>query len=170
LEKLFHAKNRIVQGWALSGITRFASGVPVTFASFGDNALMGVGNNGVNGISINLADVAPGNLAINPNPRNGQPYFNTTLFTPNALGTQGNASRRSFFGPGMDNFDMALHKITRLRESKTLEIRFETFNTFNHAQFFGPNAVNGNIDSATFGYVTQAASPRISQVPAKFTF
>lgn len=57
----------------------------------------------------------------------------------------------------MDNYDMALHKITRLRESKTLEIRFETFNTFNHAQFFGPNAVNGNIDSATFGYVTQAA-------------
>ena len=170
LEKLFHTKSRIVQGWALSGITRFASGLPVTFASFGDNALMGVGNNGVNGISIDLPNVAPGNLEINGNPRNGQPYFSASLFSPNALGTQGNASRRFFFGPGMDNYDMALHKITRLRESKALEIRFETFNTFNHAEFFGPNAVNGNIDSATFGYVIQAASPRISQVAAKFTF
>jgi hypothetical protein len=170
LGRLFHTKSGIAQGWALSGITRFASGLPVTFASFGDNALMGVGNNGVNGVSIDLPNVAPGNLAINSNPRNGLPYFNTSLFTPNALGTQGNASRRFFFGPGMDNYDMALHKITRLGESRTLEIRFETFNTFNQAQFFGPNAVNGNIDSATFGYVTQAASPRISQAAAKFTF
>jgi hypothetical protein len=168
--KLFRTKSQWVQGWALSGITRFASGLPVTFASFGDNALMGVGNNGVNGISIDLPNVAPGNLDLNGNPRNGQPYFNTALFSPNALGTQGNASRRSFYGPGMDNYDMALHKITRLSESKTLEIRFETFNTFNHTQFFGPGAVNGNIDSATFGYVTQAASPRISQIAAKFTF
>ena len=96
--------------------------------------------------------------------------FNTSLFSPNALGTPGNASRRMFYGPGMDNYDMALHKVTRLGESKALEIRFETFNTFNHTQFFGPNAVNGNIDSSTFGYVTNAASPRISQVAAKFTF
>jgi hypothetical protein len=83
---------------------------------------------------------------------------------------RGNASRRSFYGPGLDNYDIALHKITTFTESKTLEIRFELFNAFNHAQFFGPNAVNGNIDSSTFGYVTQAASPRISQVAAKFTF
>ena len=169
-EKLFHSKSRWVQGWALSGITRLATGLPVTFASFGDNALMGVQNNGINGISIDLPDVASGNLAINRNPRNGKPYFNTSLFSPNALGTTGNASRRFFYGPGMENFDMALHKVTTFRESRTLELRFETFNTFNHAQFFGPNAVNGNIDSATFGYVTQAASPRISQVAAKFTF
>jgi hypothetical protein len=70
----------------------------------------------------------------------------------------------------MDNYDVALHKITKFAESRTLEIRFELFNAFNHAQFFGPNAVNGNIGSATFGYVTQAAAPRIAQVAAKFTF
>ena len=61
--------------------------VPVTFASFGDNALIGVQNNGVNAISIDLPDVAPGNLEINRDPRNGRPVFNTALFTPNALGT-----------------------------------------------------------------------------------
>ena len=169
-EKLLHVKNRIAQGWALSGITRFATGLPVTFASFGDNALINVQNNGINGVSIDLPNVSPGNLELNHNPRNGLPYFNTALFTPNALGTQGDASRRSFFGPGMDNLDIALHKMTKLEESKTLEIRFELFNAFNHAQFFGGSAVNGNIDSSTFGYVTQAEPPRIAQVAAKFTF
>jgi hypothetical protein len=169
-DKLFHMGNRLVQGWAISGITRFATGLPVTFASFGDNALMDVQNSGVNGVSIDLPDVVPGNIEINHNPRNGRPYFNTSLFSPNALGTPGDASRRSFFGPGMNNFDMALHKITKFTESKTLEIRFELFNAFNHAQFYGPNAVNGNIDSATFGYVTQAAPPRVFQAAVKFTF
>src|SRR5580693_8361939 len=127
-------------GWsragAISGIARFATGLPVTFASFGDNALMDVQNNGVNGISIDMPDVVPGNLEINHNPRNGRPYFNTSLFSPNALSTQGDASRRSFYGPGMDNFDMALHKVTKFTESQTLEIRFELFNALNHAQFF----------------------------------
>ncbi len=170
LEKLFRAMGRMAQGWAVSGITRLATGLPVTFASFGDDALLNVQNNGINGVSLDLPDVVLGNLQINHNPRNGQPYFKTSLFGPNALGTQGNASRRSVYGPGMANFDAALHKMTKFAESKTLEIRFELFNAFNHAQFFGPNAVNGNIDSATFGYVTQAAPPRISQVAAKFTF
>jgi hypothetical protein len=170
LEKLFHAKSRLVQGWTISGITRFSTGLPVTFASFGDNALMGVQNNGVNGVSIDLPDVVAGDLKINHNPRNGQPYFNTTLFSPNALGTPGTSSRRFFYAPGMANYNIALQKLTRLAESRTLELRFETFNTFNHTQFFGDDFVDGNIDSATFGYVTHAAPPRISQIAAKFTF
>jgi hypothetical protein len=169
-ERLFHAKSRLAEGWAISGISRFATGLPVTFASFGDNTLINVQNNGINGVSIDLPNVAPGNLGINHDPRNGLPYFNTSLFTPNVLGTQGNAARRPFYGPGMENFDVALHKMTKFAEAKTLELRFELFNIFNHAQFFGPNAVNGYIDSATFGYVTQAAPPRIAQVAAKFNF
>ena len=57
--------------------------------------------------------------------------------SPNfALGTQGNARRRFFYGPGINNFDVALHKMTRLTETKSLEFRFEAFNTFNHAQFY----------------------------------
>jgi hypothetical protein len=60
-------------GRALSGITRFASGLPVTFASFGDNALVYVQNNGVNSVSIDLPNYSPSNLQINHNPRNGLP-------------------------------------------------------------------------------------------------
>jgi hypothetical protein len=168
--RLLHAKGRLIEGWAVSGITRFATGLPVTFSNFSDNALVNVQNNGINGIGIDLPDVAPGNLQINRDPRDGKPYFNTSLFTPNALGTFGNAARRMFYGPGLHNFDIALHKVTRFGETRALELRFETFNTFNHAQFFGASAVDGNINSSTFGYVTHAASPRISQVAVKFTF
>lgn len=56
IEKLFRSSNRFTQSWAISGITRFASGLPVTFQSFGDNALVQVQNNGVNSVSIDLLD------------------------------------------------------------------------------------------------------------------
>src|ERR1700682_2450326 len=169
-EKLFRATNRLTQGWSISGITRFSSGLPVTFASFGDNALVYVQNNGVNSVSIDLPDFHPGTLNLNRNPRNGLPFFNTSLFTPNALGTPGTSSRRFFYGPGINNFDIAIHKTTRITESKSLEFRFETFNTFNHAQFYPNGSVDGNINSSTFGHVLKAAPPRISQVALKFQF
>jgi hypothetical protein len=142
----------------------------VTFTSFGDNYLVQVQNNGVNSVSVDLPDYAPGNLKINNNPRNGLPYFNTALFTPNAIGTPGTSSRRFFYGPGINNFDLALHKTTKISETKSVELRLESFNTFNHAQFYGASAVDGNIDSATFGHVLHAASPRIIQVAAKLNF
>ena len=169
-EKLFRSKNRLTEGWAISGITRFSTGLPVTLASNGDNFLVNAQNNGINSVSIDLPNVAPGNLEINHNPRNGQPYFNTALFSPNSLGTQGNAARRPFYGPGINNFDVAFHKVTKLTESKSLEFRFETFNTFNHTQFDGSGSVDGNINDATFGTVVKAAPPRISQVALKFLF
>lgn len=170
VEKLFRVRNRLTEGWAISGITRFATGLPVTLASNGDNFLVDAQNNGINSVSIDLPNIAPGNLDINHNPRNGQPYFNTALFSPNALGTQGNAPRRPFYGPGVNNFDAALHKLTKLKEGKSLEFRFEAFNAFNHAQFDGSGSVDGNINDATFGKVVKAAPPRISQVALKFLF
>lgn len=170
IEKMIHLRNRLTEGWAISGITRFATGLPVTLTSNGDNFLVYAQNNGINSTSIDLPNIAAGNLDINHDPRNGQAYFNTALFTPNALGTQGNAPRRPFYGPGVNNWDVALHKITKLAENKSLEFRFETFNTFNHTQFYGSGSVDGNISDATFGKVVKAAPPRISQVAIKFLF
>jgi hypothetical protein len=170
VERLLHSANRFTEGWALSGITRFATGLPVTLTSNGDNFLVYAQNNGINSTSIDLPNMVPGNLEINHNPRNGQPYFNTVLFTPNALGTQGDAPRRPFYGPGVNNWDMALHKTTKLTEGKSIELRFETFNTFNHGQFYGNGSVDGNINDATFGKVVRTAAPRISQVALKFLF
>jgi hypothetical protein len=167
---LFHAGNRWTRGWEFSGITRFSSGLPVTLINYGDNSLLGAEPNGINNFGVDEPDVAQGSLNLNRNPRNGRAYFNTALFSENALGTPGNASRRFFAGPGMQNFDMALLKNLRLTEAKSLQFRIEAFNVFNRAQFFGPSAVDGNITSATFGQVVNAAAPRLVQAGAKFTF
>jgi hypothetical protein len=169
-ERLFRASNRWTQGWELSGITHFSTGLPVTLVNFGDNSLLGSEPNGINNFGVDEPDFAPGPLNLNGNPRNGQPYFNTSLFSENALGTPGTAKRRFFYGPGLDNYDMALLKNVRLTESKSLQFRIEAFNIFNHAEFFGPQAVDGNIESSTFGDVINAAPPRRVQVGAKFNF
>ncbi len=170
IEKFFRISNRLTQGWEISGITRFSSGLPVTLVNYGDNSLLGSEPNGINNYGVDEPDATGVPLDINTNPRNGQTYFNPAAFTENALGTPGTASRRFFYGPGMNNFDMALLKTVPLTESKSLQFRLEAFNTFNHAQFFGPQAVDGNIDSSTFGQVINAAPPRLVQLGAKFFF
>ncbi|HUE03099.1 MAG TPA: hypothetical protein VMR62_26250, partial [Bryobacteraceae bacterium] len=170
VERVLHTANRWSRGWETSGITRFSTGFPVTLINYGDNSLLGAEPNGINNYGVDEPDVAPGSLNLNRNPRNGQPYFNTALFTANALGTPGDASRRYFHGPGMQNFDMALLKNLTLTESKSLQFRLEAFNVFNHAQFFGPQSVEGNISSATFGQVVSAAPPRLVQAGVKLTF
>jgi hypothetical protein len=167
---LFRTRNRWTQGWSLSGITHFATGFPVTLYSYGDNSLLGAEPNGVNNYGVDEPDYTPGLLEINSNPRNGKLYFNTALFSENALGTPGTAARRFFYGPGINNFDLALLKNVRLTESKSLQFRLEAFNVFNHAQFYGPSAVDGNISSSTFGQVVSAAAPRILQIAAKLNF
>jgi len=49
-------------------------------------------------------------------------------------------------------------------------LRIESFNTFNHTQFFGPAAIQGNIDSPLFGLAVKTADARIVQLALKFTF
>ena len=164
-----HVKG-LTSGWELSGITRASTGFPVTLRAAGDNSLMGSIPNGVNNRSIDLPDYNGAPLHLNGNPRNGLPYFNTSAYSGNALGTPGNASRRSFYGPGMLNFDLALLKSFQFAESRALQFRIEAFNAFNHAQFFGPAAVNGDVNSALFGQVVRAAPPRLMQAALKFTF
>jgi hypothetical protein len=67
---------------------------------------------------------------------------------------------------------MALHEVTNLTEARSLELRLETFNVFNHAQFDGGNSLEGNIGNqgSTFGFVNKAADPGIDQIAAKFRF
>jgi hypothetical protein len=170
LAGFLRAKNRWTEGWELSGITRFSSGLPVTLINYGDNSLLGAEPNGINNYGVDEPDVAAGSLNLNHNPRDGRTYFNAGLFSENALGTPGNASRRYFHGPGTENFDIALLKNLRLGESKSLQFRIEGFNVFNHAQFFGPQAVDGNISSSTFGEVVSATAPRLVQAGAKLIF
>ncbi len=84
--------------------------------------------------------------------------------------TEGNALRRYFYGPGSFNTDLALLKSVPISETKSLQLCLETFNVFNHTQFFGLQAVNGNISSPLSGQLVKAAPPRLMQLAVKFTF
>jgi hypothetical protein len=165
-DKLF-GTNRATRGWILSGITRFTTGLPVTVQDTSDIALIGNNNVGNTGSTTDEPNIAPGKILANTNPRSGLPYFNISLFSQEALGQVGNANRRFFHGPGINNFDMALLKDLHLTESKSLEFRAEFFNIFNHANFNNPE---GEFLDSTFGLVTSAQSPRIGQLAVKFIF
>jgi len=154
---------KVVGGWSLSGITNFATGLPISLSENDDNALIGAG-----AVPVDVPNYSGGGLILaDTNPRDNKAYFNTSLFSNEQLGVLGNSRRRFFHGPGLNNFNMALLKTTRITESKELQLRLEGFNVFNHAQFVNPG---GEINSSSFGLVTQARSARILQIGAKFLF
>jgi hypothetical protein len=171
MARLLQVSKRLANGWDLSGITRFSTGFPVTLTNFGDTSLWGTQSNGINNLPVDEPSYQIGSLHLNRNPRSGKPYFNTALFSMPSLGDPGNARRRFFSGPGIDNYDMSLQKSLSLSESRSIVLRVEGFNVFNHAQFYGPQAINGNItDIQEFGSVVSAAAPRLLQLAAKLVF
>jgi hypothetical protein len=154
---------KVVGGWSLSGVTNFATGLPITLTENDDNSLIGA-----NAIPVDVPNFSGGGPVLaDTNPRHGNAYFHTSLFSNEQLGQFGNSRRRFFHGPGLNNFNMALLKTTKITESKELQLRFEAFNVFNHAQFTNPS---GEINSSVFGIVTSARDPRIMQLGAKFLF
>ena len=159
--------SRLVKGWRLSGITRFSTGLPVTLIETDDNSLLGTSSAGAISLPVDTPNYTPGALSIT-DPRTGRPYFNTSLFSPEAIGTLGNSRRRFFAGPGLNNWDVALLKDTLIKEGMNLEFRAELFNAFNHAQFGQPD---GNVDDlGSFGVIHSANPPRIMQLSLKLLF
>jgi hypothetical protein len=150
------APRRLSEGWSLNGITRFATGFPITISQSGDRSLTGTSG-------VDEPDFLGGLVITDPrNPTNR--YFNKQAFQSEPLGGVGNSARRFFHGPGFNNWDIGLHKVTRITERTSLLIRAEWFNFFNHAQFGAPNA---NFTSSRFGLITSAKDPRIGQLSAK---
>ena len=170
IDTLLHKSNRLTAEWSLSGTTRLTTGFPVTLFDNTDNSLLGTLGNGANNYLLDTPQYLPGPLKINRNGRNGRPAFNTELFPEETLGQLGNAKRRNFYGPGIENFDMTLQKNVRLTEGRSLQFRAEAFNAFNHAQFYGPAAVDGQREDPSFGRIESAAAPRLMQMALKFTF
>ncbi len=158
--------NRLTNGWTVSGVTHFSTGLPVFMLENDDNSLLGTSGSGPIQLPIDTPNYTPGPLRFT-NPRSRQPYFNTSLFSDEALGQLGNSPRFFFHGPGLNNWDINLQKITKITESMNVAFRAEFFNAFNHAQFGLPD---GDITDSTFGLVTGANPPRIIQFGLKFQF
>jgi hypothetical protein len=159
-----------VNGWSVAGIARFTTGLPVTLLNNNDTSLLGTIPNGINNNEVDTPRWSGSSLSLHTDPRGGVPVFDASQFSLPALGTSGNARRRFFSGPGLENFDATLSKTTTLHDGKSLEFRAEAFNVFNHGQFFGAASVEGNISSGSFGTAVNAMPPRLMQVALRLRF
>jgi len=156
---------KLLGGWELTGITRFTTGFPVTIYESGDHGLIGsygsayIDQPDYNGQPITF---------MNPRTNTSQQYFSISQFSAMPLGGTGTANRRFFASPGFNNWDLGLHKSTRITETKSVDFRAEFFNIFNHTQFTGVQSDFNN--PAVFGDVTSARAPRIGQMALTFNF
>jgi hypothetical protein len=153
----------IINGWAVSTIATLQSGFPLRITSSGDQELMGSFDFEAPGEPNQVAPLR----RLDPRTSGGY-YFDPRSFVDGPLGQIGNAPRTVCCGPGIINFDFALHKTVPLGERSNLEFRTEFFNLFNHTQFFNPD---GDITGgSTFGLVNRARDPRLVQVALRLAF
>jgi Carboxypeptidase regulatory-like domain/TonB dependent receptor len=150
-----------LDGWAVTGITRTTTGIPVTLTQSGDRSLC-------NCLGADYPNYNGGKIKIyNPRDTASHQFFSTDAFSDEELGVPGDAKRRFFHGPGIVTTDAAVLKDIPLPERFTLEFRAEFFNLFNHAVFATPG---GDYNSSTFGRVTSVGPGRIGQMALKLRF
>ena len=156
---------RMLNDWAVSGITQFQSGFPIRLNTEDDNEL-------INSLFF-LGTEAPslnGPLQILNPKTNGGFYLNYNQFSDPPLGQFNNGTQRTICcGPGLIDWDFSVHKKILLTESKYFQFRAEIFNLFNRTNFSNPDG--GYSDGATgFGKITSAGDPRLVQFAMKFFF
>jgi hypothetical protein len=122
--------NRAVEGWQLSGIESYRTGVPFTVTTGFDTALLG----------NNFATPRPNRIAgcdIYAN-QSRLHWYNPDCFTLQPIGTLGNSGRDIGTSPNYATLDVNLAKDTRLTEATNLQFRAEFFNILNHTNFGVP--------------------------------
>jgi hypothetical protein len=159
-------RDELADGWELSGVTSFQSGTPFTVInSAGNTGISLTDNAGVSsglGIAASYPDVVKGLISPGNNSQSFGPIIgNPSQFVaPRGL-TFGDAGRNYLNNPRRENFDMALLKHFKIRESGQVEFRAEVFNVFNHTQFRvydpdNPGSTANNIISCYAGPVYSA--------------
>ena len=151
----------VLNGWTLSPIVTFSSGMPFTVTSGKDNNYDGVSNDRANLV---------GNPYLDPNRPRTQvlaQWFNTAAFVANPIGTDGTSARNLLDAPGYKNVDMGLFRDFPLNEKVKLQFRGEFTNFFNLVNLNAPNAT---LTSSTFGQITGAQAMRQLQLGVRLTF
>ncbi len=168
----------ILGGWQFSGIQTFQTGLPLTAV---------LGNGGCasgNGVTCNdptgsgcLLGASP--LGCRPNqigdPNSGAPHTITSWFKASALAvpsatqtTETTERPGAIRGPGFWRTDLSLFKNMKFTERLTGQLRWETFNTFNHTNPIC--CASTNFVSTLFNTVTSTRDPRIMQLGLKLNF
>ncbi len=163
--KAFLAQGRLerglASGWAVSGITTIASGVPQEVTD-----------------SVDLSDTGlltayPDRICNPNNTQTGRSYlewFNTTCFAQPAFGTWPNSPMGAVTYPKLNDWDMSLSKTTAThfpREGGEFQFRADFFNAFNTVQWGAPNT---EFTSSTFGQISSTRPAREIQFTLKYLF
>jgi len=166
-----HYSSRPVQwiagGWQLAPIVSLHSGSYFEVTTGLDNALTGIGAQRPNQVLPNAYCTTK---TINC-------WMNASAFADPAAGTLGNMGINNLEGPGYFDVDISLSRQFHVKERQYFEIRAESFNIQNRANFLNPGAVsiaggtaNSTLTSSTFGRIQADVSPRIMQFAVKYVF
>jgi hypothetical protein len=130
---------RAFEGWELSGIGQFQTGLPYDIFNSDDN---GQANGVIDTLHTGLADRATVVGSSSRQPGTDEaftgPPISAFTQTP-AFGVPSNVGRNHWYGPGMDNWDFVLAKNTSISERFKLQLRLESYNIFNHVHFAKPD-------------------------------
>jgi len=148
------------QAVGIRTVTLGAQGGSQTAAAGGDQCLCDILNQRPN---LLLPDA----VYLDKSGRPETPWLNPAAFGVPALGTLGNLGRATLSLPTAWQFDVALARLFRFRETQSLEFRAEAYNVLNS---FRPGAINTNLSSSQFGLIRNALDPRILQFALKYAF
>jgi hypothetical protein len=157
----------IFGGWQVNGIATFNSGTPFTVSDSANVALQ------ANSPPISGFPASRPNLVGDPNsgPHTVDAWMSRSAFRrldPIAdAGKFGNAPRNAVRGPAYGDLDVSLVRTFTLTGRTRLQFRAEAFNVTNHVNFGLPVA---DINSANFGRILSAGSPRLLQFALKLMF
>jgi len=152
-------------GWQVSGIITIVSGLPVNINDTTPIANNVVGNNNRPDLTgkIRYEEQVVGPQKIQ--------YIDPAAFTSvTSAGTFGNLGHNALRGPGRDNWNLSLFKTFAFTETSGFQLRFESFNTFNHTQFQNVNSTFSTKPGNTFGQFTSAYPARLIQIAGKIYF
>jgi hypothetical protein len=154
---------KVVNDWAVSGITEFQTGFPIRLSEQDDSELL----SSAFFTSITGPQLT-GPFQIENPKSNGAYYFNPASFSDAPPGQLATTRRSICCGPGLNNWDFSVHKLIPFSETKYMQFRVEIFNAFNRTGFINPDGDFS--DGAQFGQVTQARDPRLVQLALKYFF
>ena len=151
----------VFSNWELSGNLSFQSGTPQNPVYYS----IDYANSG----TPNRPNIVPGqSVLVPPSQRSVDQYYNLNAFAPPAPYTFGNAGRDILPTPGAAVIDAALHRRFIIREGKTIQLRFETFNVANHTNLGIPLPYPDF--GSQFGEFFSSGDPRRMQFALRFDF
>jgi outer membrane receptor protein involved in Fe transport len=148
----------LARDWQINGIASWVSGVP--FSVGGDNGLL----QQVGGFqSANVQGEPSGGFGeAGPD----EPWYDTNLFSQPG-NDWGNSGRNAFRGPGNWNLDFSVFRAIPFGRYR-VELRAESQNVFNHAQFANP--ITAVTDPNFMRIRSLARQPRTVQLGVRFQF